>query len=686
MSNSQRILTERFKHTMVNLLIDDINSGNNYYYIFAGHSIPWANGDTIPATPSDDNHDSVIDIYQNMSFGKLLNGNNVITMIPRYDWISNTIFSMYNDQDPNLFNENFYAVVNSVSTYDIWKCLYNNNGNPSLVAPIASDVNPSEFLYQTSDGYIWLWLYSIDLLTFQKYATSSFIPVIPNANVTGNAVAGAIDIIIPTVSSNGSLQVGSGYGNYFEGQFIISDIQVGGNTLLYGIGANASTTNNFYNQCLMYISDGTGKGQFSQILSYRVVGTIKEVFLTNVFSVTPDTTSSYQIYPYVQVVGDDNVSVNCIARALINAYSSNSVYSVQVIQRGAGYRVASATILSDATVGVTNTANLQVIIPPPGGHGFDIYNELGGVNLGISLQFSNNESNTIPTQNGFRQVGIIKNPLFANVQLNLTDTNGNPGTNGNFNFGETVTQFTPVLLAGNVSVNASCTVITGTGTTFQNQLEPNDMIYISAGTGQVLLATVNSITNNTILTIDTNCLFTNTSCQLALVEPIANGVIIDISPSSINLTNVFGLFVTNEYIVGETSFSKANVTSFLINDINKGFDTFVQLRRYLGTVSGDFIEGELVYQISANTSNASFFAINAASGGQYNFYVSNQVGIFTTAYPIVGSNSGATFSIASAYPGDLVLDSGRVLYYENDPAIERSDNENEVVNIVLEYS
>ena len=434
---------------------------------------------------------------------------------------------------------------------------------------------------------------------------------------------------------------------------------------------------------MLYINGGTGAGQFVRITDYKVIGLVKEVVVNTAFTTTLDATSTYQIYPAVQVVGDDNVTVNCEARALINAFSSNSVYNIDVLQRGKGYRLATATVLSDVSVGVTNNAVLEVIIPPPGGHGYDVYNELGGTVLGISLTFSNTENSTIPTQNDYRTVGIVKNPLFANVQLNLVNSDDNPGTNGSFIIGEEIYQIRPIYLSGTVSVNQASITVVGTGTDFENQFKTGDFIYINGGRN-VYIGQIAGVSNSTSLTISSNSLFTNTAANFALVSMIGNGVIQSTTPSTINITNAASTLADDNIIVGATTFTTANVVSYLINDISKSFNTFVQLRKYVGQLeSGTFISDELVYQGALAITNASFHSINVVSNTISNLFVANQDGLFAVGNTIQGSNSGAIFTISSEFPGDLVLDSGEVVYLENNPPVPRSDQQAEIVKILL---
>jgi hypothetical protein len=681
MSNSLRLVTNRLASASVNNFITEIVGNVNYYYVFAGRSIPYPNGDTAIVQPTNADDYLVIDTYQNMLFGKMVENTDLAYMIPRYEWEANsTVYAMYNNDDPNLYNKNFYTVVNAVSEYYVFKCLYNAGGGPSIIEPAFGDTGAEDSYYQTSDGYFWKYLYTVDKTTFDKFSTINYMPVFPNSNVIANTVDGAIDLIILSTDQFGNPIAGSGYDNYLQGHFSVSDIQVGGNNLLFAVSNSASITNSFYVDCILYINGGTGHGQYKLINEYRVIGNIKEVVINSVFSIVPDATSTYQINPYVQVIGDQNVTINCEGMALINAYNSNGIYQIAILNRGEGYRIATANVLTDASVGIIVNSQLQVIIPPTGGHGFNVIDELGATSLCIGVEFANNEGNTISTQTNFRTIGVLKNPLFSNVVLSLYNTTGNPGTNGNFIIGEPVYQINPIALAGTVAVTEACNYIVGTNTNFTNQFNVNNYVYIISGSN-VYFSQVAAVANDTLLTTYNYCLFTSVTANVSLANIISNGVVTATSISTLNLSNVAGIIIENQIIVGSLSYAVANVVSFKINDISKDFITFNQMNKYYGTVqSGTFISGEKVYQYSLSEANAVFNSINSIA-----FYVSNQVGQFSVGNNIIGSNSGAVFAVSSFIPGDIMVDSGEILYLENDPVIQRSDNEEEYIQIILNF-
>ena len=117
---------------------------------------------------------------------------------------------------------------------------------------------------------------------------------------------------------------------------------------------------------------------------------------------------------------------------------------VQVINRGSGYTFASAQVLGNTgivesgTTAQANNANVTPIIGPPGGHGSDPINELYADTVGVSVDFVDDEGGNTPAQNDFRTVGILKDPLFANVVLTMNTSTSNSGTS--FTAGEKVTQ------------------------------------------------------------------------------------------------------------------------------------------------------------------------------------------------------------------------------------------------------
>ena len=83
--------------------------------------------------------------------------------------------------------------------------------------------------------------------------------------------------------------------------------------------------------------------------------------------------------------------------------------SVQVTNGGTGY--SFGTLDLDSVVTGTG-ASFSVIVPPPGGHGSDIYRELGANKVLIYSRIENADVTNpdFPTGNQFARIGIVKNP------------------------------------------------------------------------------------------------------------------------------------------------------------------------------------------------------------------------------------------------------------------------------------
>jgi hypothetical protein len=417
------LLTNYFNLHNVKQFQESISeTANSVYYVFAGKSTPYSSGDDNVPNIENNNDNVNIDPYKSIVFGKRVSTNDVKVMVPRYDWTYGTIYTPYRS-NTDLSACSFYAVVNAVSSYYVFKVLDNNNGASSTIQPSFNETGADDEYYSTSDGYVWKYMYTIDKTTFNKFSTNDYIPVVPDANVQSNAVSGSIDVVVISYA-------GSNYNTFLSNTFIFSDLAIGGNNLIYSIANNAPSANDFYNGSLIYLKDGTGIGQYKKIVDYVVSGNTKQIVLESEFSVKPDSTTVYEITPSIYIVGD---GTNAVARAIVNTSSSNSISRIEILNRGSGYTYANASVVGN-TGGISNSAILQVVYGPKGGHGKDPQVELGGKYIGISVTFANSEGGTISTKNDFRTIGLLKDPLFSNVNLSFSSTTGV------FTDNETVTQ------------------------------------------------------------------------------------------------------------------------------------------------------------------------------------------------------------------------------------------------------
>ena len=95
------------------------------------------------------------------------------------------------------------------------------------------------------------------------------------------------------------------------------------------------------------------------------------------------------------------------AYALLNT-TSNTVQSIVIDNLGYGYTYASVELESSLGSGAT----AEPSISPPGGHGSDPVAELGGSYLVFNIRLKDTESDILTTQNDYRQIALIEDPLL----------------------------------------------------------------------------------------------------------------------------------------------------------------------------------------------------------------------------------------------------------------------------------
>lgn len=548
-----QLITNYFRLHNVKQFKESISEvANSVYYVFAGKHTTYPSGDSSIPELINNVDNTLYDAYKEMVFGKRVTPSDVVIVAPRYNWTSNTKYSAYRG-DEDLTNKQYYVCVNTGSSYSIFKCLDNNGNTASTIEPDQTQTSPDDEFYSTSDGYVWKYMYSVDSTTFGTFATDAYMPIVANSQVVANAVSGAIDVVVVDYP-------GSNYNTYLSNTFISTDLRVGGSSTQYSIANNASANVSFYVNSFLYLKSGTGYGQGRKIVGYNVTGSTKTVTLESGFTTLPDTTTVYEITPNVVITGDGQ---NASARALVNTASSNSISGVEIINRGSGYTFATAAVQGN-TGGLSNTAVLSSVLGPKNGHGSDPEYELGGAALCISINFANNESGTIPTVNDYRSIGLIKDPLFANVVI----TTGS--LTGSFTVGEVVNQ-SNTGAQGIVSswdsistlqlTNVNGVILTGNTTT-------NQLVGASSGaTGTVLAYEINGQTKNFSTFDQRDCYsftpvdgaFTSDETVYQSSVELSNAVFHSNSSANIYLTHVEGTLNTGNTLVGVTSGATANL-------------------------------------------------------------------------------------------------------------------------------
>lgn len=125
---------------------------------------------------------------------------------------------------------------------------------------------------------------------------------------------------------------------------------------------------------------------------------------------------SNRIYSNVPIKGDGEG-----ATATIVVGNNAKVQSITVTNGGSGYTYGSVDLRAgNVPVGQPDPI-FEVIIPPQGGHGYNIYRELGATNVLIYSRIENDlENPDFITGNQVARIGIIENPLAFDSDSTLT--------------------------------------------------------------------------------------------------------------------------------------------------------------------------------------------------------------------------------------------------------------------------
>jgi len=548
------LVTRNFRrHNAEQLKESVVEAANTTYFVFAGKPTSYANG-SIPQ-PIDSVESVLYNTYEDMVFGKRVADSDVALMIPRVEWVTDTVYTPYNSAEV-VFGENFYVAVNAESQYDVFKVLDNFGGAPSTVEPGLAQTSPSDAYYSTSDGYVWKYMYSVLAANWQKFATQLWMPIQPNANVAGNAVSGAIELVRVDTS-------GSNYDSTLANTFATSQISVGGNPLKFDLPNYASSNSGFYVGSALYIISGPGAGELKSIIDYN--GAQRRVTTNGAFTTTPTSSSTYEITPNIVSVGDGS---GFVARGLVNTATSNSMYKVEIINRGSDYSYVTLTVGGN-TGGISNAAVLVPIYSPRGGHGANSASELGATAVCFGVSFANSESGVLPVDNDFRTIGIVKDVLYANVQLTLNASS----VSGVFTPGVSISQ--PVSGATGVVTSFGGTILTITAAA--GVFVTGDSVYTTGNTasGNVDSYEINTVAKN-FTTFDQRFRYVVDYISGTFVEDeavyqnnvsFANGVFHSNDATYLSLTKVRGTFNIGEPIVGVDSGAVANVVGRVPQDI-----------------------------------------------------------------------------------------------------------------------
>ena len=341
-------------------LYNEIISRRSNYYFFIGNILEWADPDS-PETP-ESTYDYEYETRNNIISVKKITVGDVSYVVPRRDWVSGSVYDQY---DPNysptrksstgassLKESEFYVLS---SDFNVYKCLFNNNGAASTSSPVGVDALP----FTVGDGYIWKYMYTIPLSLRNKFLTAEYMPVqksVQNAFYSN----GEIDNV--TIVSTGS-----GYLGNAEVSLTVQGIFKGGSgnsianlTPVFNaagkfIDVKIINRGNNYSNANVLISDiaGTGTGFYNTAGKAILVPLLYNTQVDNILLVDPGVGYSSNIQTTVSIIGD---GTGAEMTPFINR--QGELEDVIITSRGQGYSYADLSIVGDGT-GANASAELS---------------------------------------------------------------------------------------------------------------------------------------------------------------------------------------------------------------------------------------------------------------------------------------------------------------------------------------
>ena len=389
-------------------------------YVMVGRSLAWANtanGDLLDDVTISDPYDTTTYKYNAQKDGLLLKritSNDIQPVIPRVDWVANTVYVAY-DQTANLFIKTAETRV-SGGTVNVSLSLANtvnaNSINLAAATPALSagsiiriDEETKEVVRINAVGDF----LTVNTVFTTAHTTANLFKLDISQTQYSNKfyVRNSSDQVFKCLFNNNGAQsntmpeitIG---GDLPENPYIET---VDGYKWKYMYSIPTGLKNKFFTDKYMPVIRDT------IVFDNAKNGRIDIIKIINGGS-GYYAGSSVNNYSVVNVTGDGtlaNVSVDVVNGVIVD---------INILNGGNNYTTATITLADPLKQAIGNTANLQAVISPQYGHGFDPQRELGGSSVMVSLDFDGDVEGNLPVQNDgtdlIRQICIAKDVQYAN--------------------------------------------------------------------------------------------------------------------------------------------------------------------------------------------------------------------------------------------------------------------------------
>lgn len=630
------ILTKKFDVTLVSDFIQDIKSGNTNYYVFVGHTTPWANDSSPPAANlAISNYDH--DVYDNILYGKRITNADIIELAPRYNWTNNTLYAEYNKDDSQLYSKQFFVYNSAPSIKSVFKVIQAGTGN-SVVAPAIISTSP----FKTSDGYVWKYMYSISNTDMNKFGSNNYIPITPNSTITAAAIPGGIDAIKVTSGGTGWVTFNTG-----TLQSVINSTSV-------VISSNASSNNDFYVNSSIYFKSGLGSSQIREVVDYD--GASKQLVLDSPLDVKTSISLA-----------------NVTGTFIVNDILTQNLVALSISSQS-GYIQPGDTITQSGTgaTAIVVTANSSFFRVKPNTSTEFIANEAidagRGTTLGTSTVTTSTSSNTVTaasnanftsfyTVGDYIKVGSFFHRITAianNTSLTIAgpfDASYSANAHFKVNSGATVLGITNISASGIIEfsdINGATLAID----TVSNSFDLGEIITQSASSTNGVISFANS--SRLIVSSISGSGFVPNATILGITSNTTANVVTVSSTPTVTLANTTGGFILGASVTSTSSGNAVVTTLSLLPNEQTEYIISPKV-----TITGDG-SNAAAYSV-VNTTSKSIESIVVFDPGT-NYTEANATISANPSYgngavlkpliaPVTGHGSNVVFELGAVYAG-----------------------------------
>lgn len=649
------ILTTKHSVDVANSFIDDVKNNKNTYYTFMGHPSPWSNEPTAPAA-NDSLNQVEQSIYNDLVIGKLIGNTDVSHVIPRYNWTNNTVYAKYDRNDSTLFAKQFYVMTDS---YEVYKVIDNSSNGYSTVKPSLISTLGT---FQTGDGYIWKYMYSVDPTSNTKFTSADYIPVATNTAVSSNAVGGAIDTIFVS-------NVGLNYNTYQNGYIFnyvsSSEIQLPNTATISN--TTTSTVDNFYNGASIYLKSGYGAGQIRTISNY--IGATRLVTVNSPFDTYAkiDLSDAQGTIQATQIATQTIDSINPLytkgyfSTGDVVVQVNNGVTGTVASYNGTTLRVIRNNLAVNFSTAfpIRNTNNDGTLKPSR-------VSTTAGSNTVTAFQAAFNANSSVNSTAdsislGANQYFIDGDYVYYQVASGNTTVSGLFANTYYFIVGSNATHVKLSATAGGTACNITASATSESGHVLYAPLSSSYAIndYIRVGTnannnvrritsvGTTTAAAESGFDTTTIA--DVHYSLTNIIMPANVSPTTATGTVSNVNLNSVRLNVSAASLPGKTLIIGESvkMVDSSNVAQGPIGVVAYANSSQV----ILGGISGTWALGNYIFGMSSLQRHYIDLAVSSP-----NIVISNPVGTFEAGQKIVFSGNGsgnATATAISAIPNSL---------------------------------